>query len=220
MENSKYIDLGVKQYFDDPCIKRQIYLHHTVSGNWLGTINHWQSDSNRVGAHIIITQSGERIVTMPINNWIHHLGLRSIHFDKVEKSSNNNILNQQSIAIELVNWGALTVENDNQKTKYINTYGRSIDIAANNIALYETPYRGFKAFEKYSNAQLDSLAQTIEWLCLFFNIPKFSNNAHRIFDICPDALRGEPGIFSHSSVRPDKSDCHPQPSLIQILNQL
>jgi len=33
------------------------------------------------------------------------------------------------------------------------------------------------------------------------------------------ALEGTPGIWTHVSFRPDKSDCHPQLSLIKLLKE-
>jgi hypothetical protein len=41
-----------------------------------------------------------------------------------------------------------------------------------------------------------------------------------IFDINMDALGGIPGIFTHTSYRTDKSDCHPQKELVDMLCNL
>ena len=40
------------------------------------------------------------------------------------------------------------------------------------------------------------------------------------FEINADALNGKPGIWSHTSVRKDKSDVHPQDELIAMLKTL
>ena len=223
--NKRYEHLGDGQYFKEVQQKRQIYIHHTVSSNPLGTINNWRTNSDRIGAHIVIDKNGDCFVTMPINAWVYHLGLRAAHFSGIATPSTNEILNKQSIAIELVSWGGLHVVSNGEVGIYefpicTNAYGKAIDIDKHATVYYEKPYRGFWSFEKYSEAQLATLGEVLQWLCLLFDIPKFKGDAQRIFDICPDALQGKAGIFSHSSVRPDKSDCHPQKELINLLNQL
>ena len=41
-----------------------------------------------------------------------------------------------------------------------------------------------------------------------------------MWDISENALSGQPGIFTHTSVRSDKTDCHPQPELVRMLIEL
>ena len=41
-----------------------------------------------------------------------------------------------------------------------------------------------------------------------------------IWDVCPRALKGESGVFTHNSVRYDKVDVSPQPKLIEMLRSL
>ena len=41
-----------------------------------------------------------------------------------------------------------------------------------------------------------------------------------MWDISDKALAGEAGVWTHVSFRTDKSDCHPQPELIQMLKSL
>ena len=51
-----------------------------------------------------------------------------------------------------------------------------------------------------------------------YNIPLDYNE-----DICnltPRAFKGEAGIFTHNSVRPDKVDIYPHPKLIEMLKSL
>ena len=51
------------------------------------------------------------------------------------------------------------------------------------------------------------------------NIPNYGIKDGN-FDVRMDALKGEKGIFSHSSYRKDKSDLYPDKDLIQMLNNL
>ena len=41
-----------------------------------------------------------------------------------------------------------------------------------------------------------------------------------MWEVSQDALCGKPGIYTHVSFRKDKSDCHPQKELIQMLKEL
>jgi hypothetical protein len=41
-----------------------------------------------------------------------------------------------------------------------------------------------------------------------------------MWDVTNNALDGKPGIWTHNSYRTDKSDCHPQPELIKMLQTL
>ena len=48
-----------------------------------------------------------------------------------------------------------------------------------------------------------------------YNIPLEYNQD--MWDVSINALKGAPGIWTHVSYRSDKSDCHPQPELIEML---
>ncbi len=41
-----------------------------------------------------------------------------------------------------------------------------------------------------------------------------------MFETNKQALNGYHGVFTHVSYREDKSDCHPQPELIQMLKSI
>ena len=41
-----------------------------------------------------------------------------------------------------------------------------------------------------------------------------------IWDLTPRAYKGEAGIFTHCSVRPDKVDIYPHPKMIEMLKSL
>lgn len=87
------------------------------------------------------------------------------------------------------------------------------------IIEYDTPYRGYTHYQKYTDAQLENVGQLIKYLAQKYQIDvKYVGK--QIFDICPDALCGKLSLFTHTSVRTDKMDCHPQPELIQLLEGL
>jgi hypothetical protein len=51
-----------------------------------------------------------------------------------------------------------------------------------------------------------------------YNIPK--DYKKDMWDISRSALSGSPGIYTHVSFRKDKSDCHPQEELIDLIQSL
>ena len=62
------------------------------------------------------------------------------------------------------------------------------------------------------------MLKLVNYLCDKFNIEKTYNTS--MWDISKDALGGKPGIWTHVSYRADKSDCMPQPELINSLQTL
>ncbi|HAS45054.1 MAG TPA: hypothetical protein DCS93_31520 [Microscillaceae bacterium] len=97
---------------------------------------------------------------------------------------------------------------------------------------YKKGYRGNEYFLKYSDKQLESLKKLLVYLCIEEDIP-MQNDKEKIFHMIPDfsalplpkdpfskAINKYPGIYTHTTVKVDKSDCHPQPELIQVLTEI
>jgi len=99
---------------------------------------------------------------------------------------------------------------------------------------YPQGYRGFKAFEKYTSNQIQaamklilSLQEKFTDIKLEFNEDMWDINYDAqikspdgAWGISKNALNGVSGIWTHTSYRNDKSDCHPQPDLIENLRNL
>ena len=73
-------------------------------------------------------------------------------------------------------------------------------------------------YQKYTAAQIEKTRQVLVFFNEKYNIPLDYNED--IWDVTERALKGEPGIFTHNSVRIDKTDVHPQPELIKMLESL
>jgi len=71
---------------------------------------------------------------------------------------------------------------------------------------YSRPYRGYRHFDKYEEAQIDALTELIEHLCDRFDIKR--QVPHRFCQYYGDRLAQFEGIIGHSMVR-DKSDPAP-----------
>lgn len=84
---------------------------------------------------------------------------------------------------------------------------------------YEKEFRGYRFYEKYTNAQIASLKELLVYWGKQYKISlKYKGNV--MFECNKRALSGEGGVWAHASFRPDKSDVHPQPELIRMLESL
>lgn len=213
MLNIKKSLLSPDQYFQEEKKKTIIVLHHTAGGpNPLNVIHGWGYNPERVATSYIIAgkpdatnsyKEGDIFQCFEDKYWAYHLGLKTV---------NNTYLNQISIGIEICNWGQLLLK-DGKYLNYINK-----EVPAEDVIILQEPYRGFKYYHKYSDAQLESVRLLINDICDRYNISKNYND--NMFDVNTTALNGEGGIYSHVSYRTDKNDCSPQPNLIGILKGL
>lgn len=210
--------IPTEQYFAVDHPKRQIVLHHTVSDptSPMGDVGSWLADKERIATYAIIGYDGTIYKCFKSTHWAHHLGvkmgwLKANHFD--DFLIRNEMLNKSSIAIEIDSWGGL-IKKDG---KFFNAYGRQI---SSNLKVVECNWRGYQYFQKYSDAQIQTLRELLPELMKANNIP---NNGLKDgnFDVrTTDAISGTPGIYSHSNFRQDKSDLYPDERIINLLNSI
>lgn len=224
LEKIKLVPFASQHFMDEVSEKYQIYIHHTASSpNPYGVIKWWETTPERVATSFVVGgypgkspqwKEGEILQVFGSNKWAWHLGLTQKHLARGgAKAKTNTYLNKHSIGIELCSWGQLTLT-DNGFINYAG--GRVPDWE---VCELSKPYRGFKYYQKYTPVQLQNTFDLLKFLGDKWKIPvKYKGD--RMFDICPEALQGESGIWSHTSVRPDKFDCFPQPELISMLSAL
>ena len=208
------VDFPRDQYYATAHPKKQIYIHHTVSGvGAAGDINWWKNTKYRVATCVIIDRKGIIHQCFSSKYWAHHLGVKGSVFKKLGLININTKLNQQSIGIELDSWGGLEKKSDG----WYSYTGEKI--SADRVVEYPDGFRGFRAFEKYTDEQIEATKQLIEYWKGVYNIP-IGYRGDEIWDLSEDALKGQVGVWTHVSVRPDKSDCHPQKELVGMLKSL
>ena len=211
------------QYCREQTAKKQIVIHHTVSGDGLeGDVAWWQHTPERIATSYIIDRQGRLHRCFPDNFWAYHLGCRKSDFLKLSLPYQK--LDAQSVGIELDSWGALVQHTDNQfyPIKWLagkaspNLQCRPVK----NVYEYCTQqkYKGIQYYERYTTAQLATLRELLVYLLDKHHIA--ANYSSDIWNVCPRALKGETGIFSHTSYRSDKSDAHPQVELVNLLKSL
>ena len=220
----KLVNFPSDQYYRYQTNKKQIVLHHTVSGQGAdGDINWWLQTSSRIATHIIVDWKGNIYQCYSTKYWGHHLGVKKNFIKEIGTKKSNIYLNKHSIGVEIDSWGGLVKHNrkwypakwDSEKGKFVaNTSITPIK----NVQKYSNGYRGFYGFEKYTDAQLEAVRKLLMYWKSKYNIPLEYND--EMWEINRDALNGKPGIWSHVSFRNDKSDCHPQPELIAMLKSL
>jgi N-acetyl-anhydromuramyl-L-alanine amidase AmpD len=207
----KQVRLADNQYFKEEAPKTQIYLHHTAgNGNAEGVSRYWNGNQTRIATAFIIGENGLIVQCFSSKHWAWHLGIDNQDF-AVNGAKYVN-LNKCSVGIEVCNWGYLKKKGD----KYYNYAGGVV--APSNVTELEKPFKGFKYYYKYSDAQIESLRQLVEYLCDTYDIPKDYNDS--IWNIDKDAFKNVKGIYTHNSVRKDKSDMYPCPRVIQMLKSL
>jgi N-acetyl-anhydromuramyl-L-alanine amidase AmpD len=225
------------QYYAEESIKKQVYLHFTVSGYGVkGDIDWWRKDPKKVAAHFIVDYDGKIHQLYSTRFWAHHLGVKDDFFRKMLGEEfimispkgnilNNHILNKESIAIEIDTWGPLLDNNGKlYPVKWDITdmcYKPNLNIKPinrDNVLKLDKPYRGFIYFEAFSPDQIKSVEMLLYYFNEKYNIP-LTYNAD-MFDVSKKALLGTPGIWSHTSVRADKCDIMPQPEMIEMLKSL
>ena len=211
------VDFPENQYYKIQFPKNQIYLHHTAGNADAKNVFHgWKNDVGLIGTCVSISGKGKNIIDGEIVQgfsskfWAYHLGVKTKYFQAMKLPYKE--LDKISVGIEICNWGQLTLKNG----KFYNYVNR--EIAANEVCELVTPHRGYKYYHNYTDAQIESTRQLLLYWGELYNIPLTYNED--IWNLTPRAYKGEAGVFTHNSVRPDKVDVYPHPKLIEMLKSL
>jgi N-acetyl-anhydromuramyl-L-alanine amidase AmpD len=207
----KQARLKESQFFAELSLKTQIYLHHTAGGgNAEAVSRYWNGNTERIATAFIIGADGLIVQCFSSKHWAWHLGVGQKEF-KAQGVPYKN-LNKTSVGIEVCNWGYLK-EKDGKFYNYVNA-----PVPDSMVTTLETPYKGYKHWYKYTDAQIESTRQLLVYLCETYDIPKEYRS--EIFGLDKEAFKGTLGIYTHNSVRKDKSDIYPCPRMIEMLKNL
>ena len=215
-----FVGMNDNEYVRIETDKKQIYLHHTA-GNSSGVncIRHWNDDKRgRVATCVVISgkdakmsKDGEICQAFGSKYWAYHLGVKSEIFKANDVPY--KLLDKNSIGIEICNWGYLT-ERDGKFYNYVNGV-----VPENEVTILETPYKNKRYWHRYTDAQIESVRQLLVFWHKRYGI-SITYNECDMWQVSKRALRGENGLFSHNSVRPDKLDIYPCPRMIEMLKEL
>ena len=203
--------LSKGQFFEEPSDKTQIYLHHTAgNGNAEGVSRYWNSNDSQIATAFVVGENGTIVQCFSSKHWAWHLGIDSQDFATRGLPYKN--LNKLSVGIEICNWGMLKEKNG----KFYNYVGGEINPSY--VTTLETPYKGYKHWYKYTDAQIEATRQLVTYLCEIYDIPK--DYRKEIWSLDNEAFKGTKGIYTHNSVRKDKADIYPCPRMIKMLQSL
>lgn len=245
---SKYIPYPYSEngYFKRSTEKKQIGIHHTVSGDntiGLDIIKWWltrlKNTGKRVATPFVVDRNGNIYQLFSTDYWAGHINPNGItgNWNKFGSKTLKPLnIDMMCIGIELNSWGSLVESKgkyypwkwDEKSKKIIPlTSLKPID----NVIIYDKSngwpngFHGFNAFEKYTDEQIESTRKIllaineVHGISLSYNEDMWGNynTSTKMWEPNKDAMNGKEGIWAHVSYRPDKSDCHPDPDLIEML---
>lgn len=199
--------LPIEQYMRQVTEKKQIYIHFTAGGpSAANVISGWNADEPKIStSYVIDGDTGEIFQCFHPNYWSFHLGIKGTN-GKVDKAS---------IGIEICAWGPIT-----EKAGKFYTYTNK-EISSDKVYKLDTPFRGYKYFHKYTDAQLESLEKLLMFLVKEYKIPVQSSFDKSWFEFNQQVIdKVLPGIWTHTTVRKDKTDSYPDERLIALLNRV
>ena len=215
--NKHYLPKG--EYLEGPTKKEYVFLHHTAGWhNPFRTIDHWGRDSRgRVATEFVLggpsikgnddQYDGVMVQAFPEGGYGWHLG-----------KNGSQHMHSHSVGIEVNNFGYI---------KDGKTYAGTIAHESQIVTL-DKPFRGYKTWHRYSDAQIEALHKWILWIGERDNIDiraglpaLVKEKGVNAFEFNEDAYYGRvKGLWTHTNTRKDKSDMFPQQELLDMLTSL
>lgn len=192
MNFDKSLALPSGQYVQEKNKKDLIILHHTVGGSAKSTADYWKSDDKRIGTAYIVERDGTVYEMFDPEFWAYHVG-----------SKVGNQIDRRSIGIELASEGGLT--ENNGKLYAFGVISARTEFKGETYDAGQT-WRGFRYFDVYDSAQVESTIQLVNHLCERFGIPKTLPANAWDYDA---KYYNHIGVCGHAHIRADKSDVHP-----------
>lgn len=217
--------LDKDEYYDATHPKEWLILHHTAGAhNPFNVVKDWNSDTRgRIGTQFIIggkgldgesSNDGVVVECMPDKSWAYHIG-----------NNGNSLLHPRSIGIEICNWGYVTKRADGEFIAYTGKV-----VPKDQVVDLGFKFRGYQYYHRYTDKQLEVLVKLIKEIAkrnpginLKSGIQQWVNtqSANDAFEYKDDAFTGKiKGVLTHTHIRKDKTDCYPDPRLIQLLKGL
>lgn len=199
--------LSANQYLKQVTKKDKLFIHFTAGGpSAVNVIKYWDSDATTVSTSFVIDgDTGQIFECFSPDYWSFHLGIKGT----------NGALDKSSIGIEICAWGPIT-----KKEEKFYTYTNK-EISADKVYELNKPFRGFKYFHKVSDEQFKNLELLVEWIIQEYNIPVQKSFDESWFEYQQDVIdKRAPGIWTHTTIRKDKTDMYPDKRLIDMLNRI
>ncbi len=211
--------LPENEYYKESVKKNMIIIHHTAGGHrpdW--TIAGWNNDTlGRIATAYVIggksitdansDYDGKIYRAFDDRYWGYHLG------------AGGKSLNARAVGIEVCNYGPLSLGKDGKFYNYVNK-----QVPQSDVCDLGYKFRGYRYWHSYTQKQIDSLKSlcldiaTRHGINLKYGLKQYISDPNDAFEFKNEALKGASGIWSHTSVRKDKTDMYPHPQLVQMIN--
>lgn len=214
------VTLATNQYYQNKYPKNQIYIHHTAgNADAEATFGSWGRNEAHIATCVAISgksdkprvTDGQIIQGFSSKHWAYHLGIKQAIFKRAGVPYKS--LDKYSIGIEICNFGYLKKDDDGNFRTYVDSI-----IPKEEVVTLDKPYKGYKHWHAYTDAQIESVRKLLLYWSKAYDIPLTYNDD--IWEVTERALKGESGVFTHNSVRVDKTDISPQPKMIAMLKSL
>jgi len=210
LQIDRSLRLPKHEYF--PAVQRKsgIAIHHTAGGSARSTIEWWMQNGahtgrpRMVGTAYVIDHDGTIFEVFEPGCWAYQFGLDWTPAGRIA-------FEQRFIGIEIASEGGL-VESNGKLYAFDRVSPRTEKLKQQAFD-FGRPYRGYRFFDRYQDAQLDALVALIDFLCHRYDIPRTIPD--RFLDYYGDHLEDFQGIIGHAMVRRDKSDPAPFESMWQ-----
>ena len=207
-----------------------LFIHHTAGwNNPYSTIKSWNGDTRgRVATQYVIGGTsikkgsygdaefnGTVVECFPDNYVGWHTG----------KVANFNKVSKLSCGIEICNFGYAEKKGD----KYYNYVG--VEVPEDMLCDLGYKFRGHQYWHAYTPEQIENLRLLILHIKKIYPKINLENGLPRLlkagvhpkdaFEYNENCNYGrELGVWTHTNIRRDKFDCHPQPELVEMLKNL
>ena len=208
LQLDKTLRLPAGEFIGNKETKTGICIHHTVGGTAESTFNYWMTDNGRIGTAYIIARNGKIFEVFDPECWAFQFGLSS---SAGWTNDERYAFEGRFIGIELASEGGL-IESGGK----LYCFGRISPKTLKNrdeAFDYGSEYRGFRYFDKYEPAQIDSLIELMKELFGKYQIEK--NVPEDKLQYYGKKIKDFKGVIGHTMVRLDKSDPAPDLSMWQ-----
>lgn len=202
--------LDASQYIKQQTPKDKIFLHFTAGGKMAkNVISSWNKDEPRVAtAYVIGGDDAKAYECFSPDYWSFHLGIKGT----------NGALDKSSVGIEICSYGPLKKVGDKY---YAWPNDWKTEVSPSEVYPLDKEFRGYKYFQKLTDAQIETTEKLLEFLIEEYDIPVQTSFNSSWFEYDKDLLSTKkPGIYTHASVRLDKSDLYPDHRILEMLNRL
>ena len=213
--------LSKNEYIDGPIKNEYVYLHHTAGWhNPYMIIDQWgKDDRGQIGTEFVLGGRNHKTGDDEYNGVMVQAfpeGCQGWHLGKTQ----SGWMNKHSVGLEICSFGYL----DSEFKTYVGT--KAIDTEV--IKLKE-PFKGHLYYHKYSEKQIKETEKWIRYVGerdgvdVRLGLKQFiqKHGPTKGFDFQIDASMGKvKGLLTHTNVRTDKSDCYPDPDLVDMILSL